>query len=202
MEKIVSLIKNICKFILVVTILLVILSIIYLGIDIAFKNVLSALSRAVLSNFIVFAGVIVFVSKKNVHPVKLLEDAQVAVKESIMESESTKVRSEERLRTIEDSITNIEQEINAIIDKSVENADLVGKKILQDGEKTALVIQENTTKAIENSRMILKNELLKKASLASVEVAKSHIIQELSRNQELHDKLIDESIEAIEGAGL
>ena len=50
--------------------------------------------------------------------------------------------------------------------------------------------------------MILKNELLKRASLASVEVAKNHIVNELSWNQGLHDKLIDESIEAIEGAGL
>ena len=45
----------------------------------------------------------------------------------------------------------------------------------------------------------LKNDLLKKASLASVEIAKNHIINELSWNQCLHDKLIDESIEAIEG---
>ena len=45
---------------------------------------------------------------------------------------------------------------------------------------------------------IFKNELIKKASLASVEVAKAHIIGELSRNAELHDKLIDESIEALE----
>ena len=50
--------------------------------------------------------------------------------------------------------------------------------------------------------MILKNELLKRASLASVEVAKNHIINELNTNQGLHDKLIDESIEAIEGVGL
>ena len=50
--------------------------------------------------------------------------------------------------------------------------------------------------------MIMKNELLKRASLASLEVAKSHIIHELNNNKELHDKLIDESIDAIEGAGL
>ena len=115
-----------------------------------------------------------------------------------MESETVKVRSEERLSSIEDSIAHIEDEIDAIIEKSEENAKLVGEKILQDAKNTALVIKENTGKAIENSRVILKNELLKRASLASVEVAKGHILNELNNNKELHDKLIDESIEAIE----
>ena len=43
----------------------------------------------------------------------------------------------------------------------------------------------------------MKNDLIKRATLASVEVAKSHIINELNNNQDLHNKLIDESIEAI-----
>ena len=58
------------------------------------------------------------------------------------------------------------------------------------------------SKALENSKTILKNELLKRASLASVEVAKNHIINELSWNQGLHDKLIDESLDAIGGLEL
>ena len=63
-----------------------------------------------------------------------------------------------------------------------------------------MIVKENTEKALQNSYTLLKNDLLKKASLASVEVARNHIIDELSRNAELHDKLIEESIEAIEGA--
>ena len=102
------------------------------------------------------------------------------------------------LNSIEESLAHIESDINLIIEKSVENAKLVGEKIVQDGQKTALVIQDNANKAMENSTTILRNELLKRASLGAVEVAKQHIIDELSWNQGLHDKLIDESIEAIE----
>lgn len=202
MEKIITFIKRICKFILTIAVLFLILSIVYFGVDFIFKDILPALSRAVLSNFIVFVGVILFVSKKNVRPLKALEDAQVAVKDSIVESEAAKVQSEERLRLIEDSVANIEQEIDAIIEKSEENAKLVGEKILADAKNTALIIQENKEKALDNSKMLIRNELLKRASLASVEVAKKHIVNELSWNQGLHDKLIDESIEAIEGVGL
>lgn len=198
MEKIGTIIIGFLKFLRAIIIVALYLAIVYNGIDFVFKSLLSDLSRAVLANFVVFSSVIIYLSQKQVHPVKVLEEAQKTVTDSIMESETVKVRSEERLSSIEDSIAHIEDEIDAIIEKSEENAKLVGEKILQDAKNTALVIKENTGKAIENSRVILKNELLKRASLASVEVAKGHILNELNNNKELHDKLIDESIEAIE----
>ena len=162
---------------------------------------LDYIARTNLFNFVIFLSIIIFLLKK-INLSAKLEVQQTFVKDSIVESESVKVQSEERLSSIEDSMAHIEEEIDSILEKSEENAKLVGTKILEDAQKTALVIQENTDKALDNSRMILKNELLKRASLASVEVAKNHIVNELSWNQGLHDKLIDESIEAIEGAGL
>ena len=45
----------------------------------------------------------------------------------------------------------------------------------------------------------MKNDLIKRASLASVEVAKNQILGELEKNSELHDKLIEDSINALEG---
>lgn len=162
-----------------------------------FSAFIDYIARTNLFNFVIFLSIIIFLIKK-VNVTARLEDAQVAVKDSIVESETAKIQSEERLHTIEDSMSNIEDEIDAIIDKSIENAKLVGEKVIKDGQKTALVIQENTSKALENSRTILKNELLKRASLASIEVAKNHIVNELSWNQGLHDKLIDESIDALE----
>jgi F0F1-type ATP synthase membrane subunit b/b' len=154
------------------------------------------IARTNLFNFVIFFSIIVFLVKKIDVSAKL-EASQNVIKDTIDTSDSTKLQSEERLSSIEDSIAHIEEEIDAIIQKSEENAKLVGEKIVQDGEKTALVIQENTSKALENSRTILKNELLKRASLASIEVAKKHLIDELSWNQGLHDKLIDESIDAL-----
>lgn len=163
-----------------------------------FSIFLDYIARTNLFNFVIFFSIIIFLVKK-VNVAKQLEDSQASVKVSIEESEATKAQSEERLSAIEESIAHIEEDIDAIIQKSEENAKLVGEKILQDAQNTALAIQDNTEKAIENSRMILKNELLKKASLASVEIAKTNIINELSWNQGLHDRLIDESIDALEG---
>ena len=163
-----------------------------------FNTFIDYIARTNLFNFVIFLSIIIFLVRK-VNVSAKLENAQIAVKDIIVESESTKVQSEERLSSIEDSMAHIEEEIDAIIEKSRENAKLVGEKIIQDGEKTSLVIHENASKAIENSRTILKNELLKRASLASIEVARNHIVNELSWNQGLHDKLIDESIDALVG---
>lgn len=162
-----------------------------------FNTFIDYIARTNLFNFVIFLSIIIYLVNKINVPAKL-EGSQNVIKESIENSEDAKLESEKHLASIEDSIAHIEEEIETIVKKSEENAKLVGKKILQDGKKTVLVIQENTSKAIENSHTILKNELLKKASLASVEVAKGHILNELNNNKELHDKLIDESIEAIE----
>ena len=163
-----------------------------------FSIFLDYIARTNLFNFVIFFSIIIFLVKK-VNVAKQLEDSQASVKVSIEESEATKAQSEERLSSIEESIAHIEEDIDAIIQKSEENAKLVGEKILQDAQNTALAIQDNAEKAIENSKTILKNELLKKESLASVEIAKTNIINELSWNQGLHDRLIDESIDALEG---
>lgn len=166
-----------------------------------FNVFLDYIARTNLFNFAIFFSIIVFLIKK-INVRAKLEKAQESVQTTIVDSESVKVKSDEKLRTIEESMANIEQEIDDILSKSETNAKLVGEKILQEGQKSVLAIRENSNKAIENSRMILKNELLKRASLASIEVAKTHIINELSWNQGLHDKLIDESLDSIGGLEL
>lgn len=199
MEKFIDILKKAGKGLLILLVILFVLAVIYYGIDFALKAVISSTARAVLSNFIVFALIIGLVMKQVVHPKAMLEIEQTAIENQIKDSETAKADSEVRLSTIENSMANIEKEIDSILKTSEENSILVGEKILQDGQKTALVVKENTQKALENSYTLLKNDLLKKVSLASVEVAKNHIIDELSKNIELHNKLIDESIEAIDG---
>ena len=97
---------------------------------------------------------------------------------------------------------HIDEEIDVLFEKTETNANLVGAKIITDAENVAEGVRINTEKSIENSQLLLKGDLLRRASLASVEVARAHIVNELNNNQGLHDKLIDESIEAIEGVEL
>ena len=201
-NKIFSLLLKFGKGLLILTAVVIFFVAIYVGIDFIFKDVFPFVSRAVLANFFVFAIIIGFVLRQAVHPKAILEQAQTAVENEIKDSESAKEDSEARLDSIQKSSRGVKKEINAILKKSEENAKNVGEKILQDAEKTAIIVRDNAGKVIENNEILLKNELIRRASLASIEVAKSQIINELNNNSSLHDKLIDESIEAIEGMEL
>lgn len=199
MEKFLKFLKRAGKGLLILLAIAFVLATIYYGIDFILEDFISFSARAVLSNFIVFALVIFFVMKQVVHPQAMLEKEQTVIENQIKASVVAKEEAETRLSSIEESMANLDSEIDEIITKSQENAKLVGEKVLADAEKTSLVIRDNTQKAIENSRVILKNDLIKRASLASVEVAKNQILGELERNSELHDRLIEESINALEG---
>ena len=162
-----------------------------------FNSIIDYIARTNLFNFVIFAGIIAFiVVKLNVKA--QLENAKKAVDTTIHESEEAKSDSETKLSNIEESMIHIGEEIDLILEESEKNSKLVGEKILADANKNALTVKENAVKALENNKTLLKNDLIRRASLASVEVAKAHIIEELNRNSELHNRLSDESIESLE----
>ena len=166
-----------------------------------FGMVLDYIARTNLFNFIIFAGIIAYLIVKLDLKGNLEKGAEV-VAEKIDDSETAKKESEVKLQTIEDKVSNLSEEIDGIIKQSQTNAELVGGQILADADKTAESIQANALKQIENKTGVLKNDIMRRASLASVEVAREHIINELGNNTELHNKLIDESVEAVNGAEL
>jgi len=159
-------------------------------------TVLDYIARTNLFNFIIFAGIIAYLFVK-LDVIGGLKKGSEFVAEKIDDSKTAKTESENNLKTIEEKVANLEEEVNEIIKQSESNAELVGAQILNDAEKSAETIQTNTLKLIENKTAVLKNDIVRRASLASVEVAKRHIIDELQRNGDLHNKLIDESIESI-----
>lgn len=193
---------NFIKMILKLTVILAVLGLLlygfYTGMDFIFRGILSKQATSVLSNFVVFSTIIIFVMTRIVNTSSLIETAQRSVVDEIYASENVKVESETKLSNVEESMAHIEEEIESILSKSEQNAKLVGEKILIDADKSIQILQDNTAKSIENSQVLLKNDLIKRVSLASVEVAKKQILQELNNNQGLHDRLIDESLESID----
>lgn len=163
--------------------------------------VLDYIGRTNLFNFVIFFLVFAFIFKK-ANLKEKLEAMQGHIVEHIEESKTTKVESESHLKEIEETISHIEEEIDDIIKKSEENAKLVGEKILDNAHRVIEGIKDNSKKVVENRQALLKNDILKRASLASIEAAKNHIVNELNNNYDLHQRLIDESIEAINGVDL
>lgn len=167
----------------------------------AFSTIIDYIARTNLFNFIIFLAIILFIAKKCDLSGKV-EVMRADVENTIEESKTAKIESETHLHSVEESIANIESEIESIIKTSEENTKKIGSKIIDEAENTVKTIRENLEKSVENNRNLLKNELIRKASDASIEVAKSHIINELNNNPDLHNKLIDESIDAINKVNL
>lgn len=154
------------------------------------------IARTNLFNFIIFASIIAYIFVK-LDVMGMLERGKDEVADSVNSSTEAKETSETNLKTIQDKLSKLGEEIDNIIKTSGYNADIVGEKIIDDANKSTLVIKENSEKLVENKTQLLKNELLKLASVASVEIAKNHIIDELNNNKDLHNKLIDESVDAL-----
>ena len=163
-----------------------------------FETVIDYIARTNLFNFIIFAGIIAFLFIK-LDVSGVLRKGAENTAEEITNSETAKSESEESLHSVEEKVANLADEVGKIIKQSEDNANNIGEQIINDANKSAVRIQENTAKIIENKTVLLRNDIMKRASLASVEVAKNHIIKELDNNYDLHNRLIDESIEAING---
>lgn len=159
-------------------------------------SVLDYISRTNLFNFVIFLSILIFLFKK-IDVVGMLDNMKNVVIENIESSKTSKSDSETHLKEIEEKVSHIEEEIDGIIKKSEQNAKLVGEKIIQDANHTVESIKDNSKKLVENKSALLKNDILKRASEASIEVARNHIVNELNNNYDLHQKLIDESLEAL-----
>ena len=159
-------------------------------------SVLDYISRTNLFNFVIFLSVLIFLFKK-IDVVGMLENMKNAVIENIEASKTSKSESETYLKEIEEKVSHVEEEIDGIIKKSEQNAKLVGEKIIEDANHTVESIKDNSKKLVENKSALLKNDILKRASEASIEVARNHIVNELNNNYDLHQRLIDESLEAL-----
>ena len=159
-------------------------------------SVLDYISRTNLFNFVIFLSILIFLFKK-IDVVGMLDNLKNVVIENIESSKTSKSESETHLKEIEEKVSHIEEEIDGIIKKSEQNAKLVGEKIIQDANHTVESIKDNSKKLVENKSALLKNDILRRASEASIEVARNHIVNELNNNYDLHQKLIDESLEAL-----
>ena len=159
-------------------------------------SVLDYISRTNLFNFVIFLSILIFLFKK-IDVVGMLDNMKNVVIENIVSSKTSKSDSEIHLKEIEEKVSHIEEEIDGIIKKSEQNAKLVGEKIIQDANHTVESIKDNSKKLVENKSALLKNDILRRASEASIEVARNHIVNELNNNYDLHQKLIDESLEAL-----
>ena len=149
-----------------------------------------------LFNFAIMLAILIFVIKK-LDLGQKIDDAISKVKEKIEESELANKNSVEELKQAGEKTKNVQAEIEEIEQKGSENISNLEQKIASEAKEEVNSIEKSADRLIVAKEREIVSRLSKKTILASVEIAKNHVINLLKQNPEYHRKFIKESIEEL-----
>ena len=149
-------------------------------------------------NFLIMVAICVAVVRK-LNLSQKLDDTISNIKESIENSEIANQNSLEELKKADEQTKNVENEIAEIEQKGQENLSSLKDKISADTEFHINSIKLGADKIIDAKGKEIVSNLSKKTVLASIEIARQHIINLLKQHPDYHQKFIKESIEELNG---
>lgn len=150
-----------------------------------------------LFNFTIFIACFAWIFKKFDFK-GMLGAAQHKVAHLIDTAKKEKEMATLELQRAENAVANIDSELETILVEAEKSAKVIGDKIMDDAKKQLENIETNASKIIEAEEKILASKLTKSTSLASVQIAKSHIENVLEQTPSLHEKYIDENIDELD----
>ena len=148
-------------------------------------------------NFLILLGLIIF-AIKFFKVGGLIEKACIKVKENVESSDLERENSQKELKVANETAKNIANEVKEIFDNAQKSAKLIGEKIMQDANTQVKSIEQNAKKTIESEGKKIALNLTQKTALASLEVAKSHIINTLEQKPQYHNDFIQKSIDELD----
>lgn len=162
--------------------------------DFTYLNIL----ESNLINFIIMILIFCFIFKKLKVGTKL-ETKKIKIKEEVEKSEELKRVSYKNLEETKDKVKNIDKEIKEIKTKAEESVDLYKDTVSREIKSSIENLENNANKVIDNQKKRVILELSEDISEESVEKATENIKEILKRNPEVHQIIIDEFIENIDG---
>ncbi|MBQ3311334.1 hypothetical protein IJG72_04580 [bacterium] len=148
-------------------------------------------------NFIIFLLIFAIIIKyaKVSDLISALRDNVVKL---INDSEDAKKQSVKELDIAKNKANMVGAEIKVISDEADLTALRLDRKIMSDAVQQAESIKNNADKIVEFEGKNLLLELSCNTAIASVELAKRHIIRTLQKKPEYHEKFIDDSINELD----
>ena len=128
----------------------------------------------------------------------LVSSMQSKVNQYVNDSTSAKENSEKELEQANEKANKVGSEIKEIIDNADLNAIRLGRKILADAHIQSESILLNADKVNDSNGKKIISELTQEAALASVELAKRHIINVLDKKPQYHAKFVEDSINELD----
>ena len=153
----------------------------------------TAFVRSNSLNFILFLIFFVWLFKK-IDFSGIIARKRQEIIDTIKKSEEDKLKAKENLEKTQESLKNIDNDIQKIIDDGKNTANLVKKQAEEKVVRELDSIKEKTEKQLEANENKVKNEISKSVVSAAIAISKQHIISSLDEQtqKELIYKFIDE----------
>lgn len=149
-------------------------------------------------NFLIFIGLFALLFKK-INFGAMMDSLQAKVMVLIEDAKRAKDDSINELKKTQEVSSKVPMEVKNILDNAEVTADRLGKRILEDAEKQVNSIYKNTDGVVESEGQKIISTLSKKTALASLELAKAHIVKTLHVKPQYHAKFIEDSINELNG---
>lgn len=149
-------------------------------------------------NFLIFIGLFALLFKK-INFGAMMDSLQAKVMVLIEDAKRAKDDSINELKKTQEVSSKVPMEVKKILDNAEVTADRLGKRILEDAEKQVNSIYKNTDGVVESEGQKIISTLSKKTALASLELAKAHIVKTLQVKPQYHAKFIEDSINELDG---
>jgi len=150
-------------------------------------------------NFAVFLTIVILIFKKVDVPT-ILESMCNKIKQAIENSEKDKKQAQENKSQAIKSAENTEKEIDNINSVANDKVRILKEQITQDANSKIASIKNNANRILDFEEKSLTSIMISNIGLKSVETAQNQILREISQNEGLHYKFIDDSIDELSKA--
>lgn len=158
-------------------------------------------SKILESNFFNFVLMLVLLNwiMKKCNMSEKLEQGRKSIEDKINASKQAKQDAINELYELQEKTKEVDKEVHSILEKTNENAIMVGEKIVNDAKKQAGEFSKNLDKIVESNRVATQNGLTEKTAKTAIKIAQNYIEDKLEQDKSLHIKFINESINALDG---
>lgn len=160
-------------------------------------DVFNLILHSNLFNFAFFMLIIIVICAK-IDVGAVLEKMKDKVASEINNSKAEKEGALNYLSDAKTEYSKLPQELKNISDAAKLKADSLSKQVFADTEQKIANIEKNAESILNAEQKNLTSALISKLGVKSVEFAKYNIIDELTKNPQLHDKFIEESISKLD----
>lgn len=149
-------------------------------------------------NFIIFV-ILLAIIVKYAKVGSLIEKMQEKIRQFVEDSDKAKADSVQELENAENQFKTVGKEVKSILDDADLSSVRLSRKIFADAKVKSDEIVLNADKVNDANGKKIIYSLSVATAIASVEIAKKHIVRTLGKKPQYHAKFIEDSINELDG---